>query len=163
MKAGLVAKEASLLDAIVDLDMALLKEHTEAAGDQLDRAAHHRAIAARFETAKVVDIWRAKNLVAYSTIWPNEHCWFIGGFTIDPAHRNAAVLGELMLRLLALVKNTPQQTVESHVYKTNKLSMAFHKRLGFDIIQENEKGVAFSQSIDRLATHPILKRFSAQK
>jgi GNAT superfamily N-acetyltransferase len=156
-----VDKQATLLDAIVDLDMALLKDHTAAAGDQLDRNTHRHALAARFDIAEIVDIWRGDQLVAYSTIWPKDKCWFVGGFAMDPAHRNAAILGELMVGLLAVVKDTSQEMIESHVYKTNKLSMAFHKRLGFDIIQENEKGVAFSQSIARLATHPVLRRFSA--
>lgn len=151
-------KDTALLDAIVDLDMALLKDHTEAAGDPFARDSHRRALDARLHSANIIDIWRADELIAYSFIWPKQDRWFVGGFAIRPDHRNAAIMGEMLFRLLACTKTSPQVHVESHVYKTNQLSMDFHRKLGFEIIRENEKGVAFVHRIDVLRQHPIVQR-----
>lgn len=146
------------LNAIVDLDIALLKDHTEAAGDHFDRDSHRQALKERFESAEITTVWRDDRLIAYSFIWPKDDCWFVGGFAIHPEHRNAAIMGELMVQLLAHTKAGPARRVESNVYKTNQLSMDFHRKLGFEIIRENEKGVAFSQTIDVLKQHPIVRR-----
>lgn len=151
-------KDAALLDAIVDLDMALLKEHTEAAGDRLERDAHRQALKQRFGSADIIDIWRADELIAYSFIWPKDDCWFVGGFAIHPDHRNAAIMSELLMQLLECTNASPQVHVESHVYKANRLSMDFHQKLGFEIKRENEKGVAFVHRLDVLKQHPIVQR-----
>nr|WP_255769562.1 GNAT family N-acetyltransferase [Maritalea mediterranea] len=138
--------------------MALLKDHTEAAGDRFERECHRQALKERFECAEIATVWRNDRLIAYSFIWPKDDRWFVGGFAIHPAHRNAAILGELFRQVLECTNAGPQTHVESHVYKTNRLSIDFHRKLGFEIIQENEKGVAFAQKMDVLRQHPIVRR-----
>ncbi len=48
--------------------------------------------------------------------------------------------------------------LRSNVYKTNRLSMAFHLRLGFQITRENAKGVEFFATVTDLAADPFIKR-----
>lgn len=151
-------RSEALLDAIVDLDMVLLKAHTEAAGDRFDRAPHRRALAERLEHAEIIDIWRENELIAYSFVWPKTNRWFVGGFAIRPDHRNAAIMCELIARLLVCTRTGDQSYVESHVYKTNRLSMGFHQRLGFRTIRENRRGVAFIHRINELTQLPIVVR-----
>ncbi|WP_424984050.1 GNAT family N-acetyltransferase [Maritalea sp. S77] len=153
-----MVRDTALLDAIVDLDMLLLKEHTEAAGDRFERESHRQALAQRFDCAEIIDIWRDDELIAYSYIWPKDDRWFVGGFAIRPDHRNAAIMSELLMQLLERTNASPQVHVESHVYKANRLSMDFHQKLGFEIIRENEKGVAFVHRLDVLRQHPIVQR-----
>jgi hypothetical protein len=40
--------------------------------------------------------------------------------------------------------------LRSNVYKTNRLSMAFHQKLGFKLTRENAKGVEFTAELAAL-------------
>ncbi|MGJ8528870.1 hypothetical protein [Maritalea sp.] len=44
--------QSDLINAIVDLDMVLLKDHTEAAGVKFEREAHYQAVKSRFGRQK---------------------------------------------------------------------------------------------------------------
>lgn len=50
----------------------------------------------------------------------------------------------LLQQLLAIAQRRRIVRLQSHVYKTNRLSMAFHARLGFVITRENDKAVEFT-------------------
>ena len=58
-------------------------------------------------------------------------CGSVGGFSIHPQYRNASVLGELGRRVAQIMDEKEIGSLESHVYRTNTLSLAFHRRLGF--------------------------------
>lgn len=68
-------------------------------------------------------------------------------------------MGRLIIGLLGHIDTGNLQRVESHVYKTNALSVNFHQKLGFEIVQENEKGFAFSIALEKLLDHPVVRRF----
>jgi len=67
---------------------------------------------------------------------------------------------ELFQAFAALVKRLGITELRSHVYKTNRLSMSFHRRLGFRITKENAKGVEFFASVAAMAANPSIERTS---
>jgi hypothetical protein len=44
------------------------------------------------------------------------------------------------------------------VYKTNRLSVSFHRKLGFDVVRENDKAFEFFAELDKLARRPAIRR-----
>lgn len=139
------------LDELLALDLLTLRAHTELAGDVLDEAAHRQTLAQTLETAEVVAVRRAGALVAYAMLRPQEAgLWFVLAFNTHPARRDANVFRELFAQLAALAERLSITALRSNVYRTNRLSMAFHRRLGFRVTREAEKGVEFTASLDEL-------------
>ena len=149
----------SELDDLLALDLLTLREHTELAGDVLDATTQRQTLAQARETAEVVTVRRAGALVAYAMLRPQEAgLWFVLGFNTHPAHRDASVFRDLFAQIAALAERLSITALRSNVYRTNRLSMAFHRRLGFDITREGAKGVEFTASLDALmAASPALR------
>ena len=141
----------SELDELLALDLLTLREHTELAGDVLDEATQRRALSQSLGTAELVTVRRAGALVAYAMLRPQEAgLWFVLGFNTHPAHRDANVFRDLFARIAALAQRLSITALRSNVYRTNRLSMAFHRRLGFRVTREGAKGVEFTASLDDL-------------
>ena len=89
--------------------------------------------------------------------------WFVSGFNTHPLHRDATVFRDLFSELSKLAVRHSISELRSNVYKTNRLSMAFHRRLGFTITRENSKGVEFTATLDELMSgSPALRRVRPQ-
>ena len=148
------------IDEILALDLLTLREHTELAGDVLDAAMHRQLLARSIVDAEVVEMRRGGALVAYAMLRPQEEGrWFVLGFNTHPSHRDAAVFRELFERMSDLARLRSITSLRSNVYRTNRLSMAFHRRLGFTVTRETAKGVEFTASLEDLAlASPALKR-----
>ncbi|MBX9794518.1 MAG: GNAT family N-acetyltransferase, partial [Burkholderiaceae bacterium] len=56
----------------------------------------------------------------------------------------------LFRQLLEIASRRGITSLRSNVYKTNRLSMAFHARLGFQVTRENAKGVEFTVTVPEL-------------
>jgi predicted GNAT family acetyltransferase len=152
------------IDEYVALDMLTLREHTERAGDELNAEKQRTAIENSLKISRVCFVRRNEALVAYAMLQPESATrWFITGFNTHPMHRTAPVLRDLLSSLSAPVSQLGIAELKSNVYKTNHLSMAFHKRLGFHITRENEKGVEFLASVAELASNPSIERTSPGK
>ena len=148
-------------DAILALDQLTLRGHTEQAGDEFDATTHRASIERLLPVSELCAIRRSGELVAYAMLRPESAtCWFVTGFNTHPMHRTAPVLRELFSALGALVLRLGITELRSNVYKTNRLSMSFHKRLGFHITRENAKGVEFFASVAELAANPSIGRTS---
>ncbi len=145
-------------EEILTLDMLTLREHTELAGDTLDPNIHRLAVEKTLQTSEAVALRRNGALIAYATLQPQEEgCWFVTGFNTHPDHRTAPIFLELFTRLHSLALQHGITALRSNVYKTNRLSMAFHKRLGFKVTRENSKGVEFYATLAELAANNALK------
>lgn len=142
---------AVLIDAIVALDARVLAGHTAQAGDAFDVADHRQKVAASLETSQLICVER------------DGRRWFVGAFSVDPAHRNASVLAEIGRRMAAIMEDEGIETLESHVYRTNALSLAFHEKLGFERFMENEKGFALRIERARLATSALGRRLGGRR
>jgi L-amino acid N-acyltransferase YncA len=146
---------------LLSLDMLTLREHTERAGDSLDAETHEKRLRESLESSRICAVWRNGSLVAYAMLnQASGSSWFVRAFNTHPSHRNASVLRELFHKLGAVVTQEGISELRSHVYKTNLLSMAFHRRLGFRVTKENEKGVEFFATVKDLASNPSIERTS---
>jgi len=136
---------------LLDLDLLTLREHTERAGDRLDPEAWRRSLEAAQAVSELAWVRRNGELVAYAMLQPQAAGqWFVTGFNTHPGYRSAPVLREIFGQLLAIAARRGIASLQSHVYKTNRLSMAFHARLGFEVTRENAKGVEFTASLAQL-------------
>lgn len=140
------------LQEVLDLDLLTLQAHTEQAGDRLDAARWRETLAQSLAVSEVAVVRRGGVLVGYAMMQPRAEpgLWFVTGFNTHPAHRHGVVVRALLQQLLAIAHRRGIVTLQSHVYKTNRLSMAFHARLGFAITRENDKGVEFTASVAEL-------------
>ena len=149
------------VDEVLALDLLTLREHTELAGDVFNAVTQRLLLEQSIGTAEVVTVRRNGTLIAYAMLRPQEDegRWFVLGFNTHPTHRNATVFRELFTQIASLARRCSISSLRSNVYRTNRLSMAFHKRLGFTVTRETSKGVEFTASLDDLAlASPALQR-----
>ncbi|MFM0757920.1 GNAT family N-acetyltransferase [Paraburkholderia strydomiana] len=115
------------------------------------------------EIDEVCSVRRDGKLVAYAMLRPEAGaCWFVGAFGMHPLHRTYTVVSELFAEIATLATERGIRELRSHVYKTNRLSIAFHRRLGFLVTRENNKGFEFFITLDELATKPAVRRATAR-
>ena len=69
---------------------------------------------------------------------------FVLGLVIHPEARSAGVVRGLMRQLAQCLDAWDVPAVSSHVYRLNEASMRFHRKLGFQAVQENAQAVAFT-------------------
>lgn len=152
-------KNLPTVEEILALDLLTLREHTERAGDVLEPETHRATLARTLLVAEVVAVRKDGALIAYATLTPQEDgCWFVTGFNTHPAHRTSPTFRALFAQMLELAQRHGIGELKSHVYKTNRLSLAFHRRLGFRVTQENDKAVAFHASLQDLVANSALYR-----
>jgi GNAT superfamily N-acetyltransferase len=68
-----------------------------------------------------------KRSVCNSSVEPDVH----------PLHRTYAVMTELLTKIATVANERGISELKSHVYKTNRLSVAFHRKLGFQVTPED--------------------------
>jgi ribosomal protein S18 acetylase RimI-like enzyme len=147
------------VDELLALDVLTLREHTERAGDAFNVDEHRAKLSKSLETNEVCSVRRNGNLVAYAMLRPEAGtCWFVGAFGTHPLHRTYTVVNELFAKIATLAVERGIGELRSHVYKTNRLSIAFHRKLGFLVTRENDKGFEFFITLDELATKPAVRR-----
>jgi ribosomal protein S18 acetylase RimI-like enzyme len=147
------------LSEILALDLLTLREHTERAGDVFDADRHRAALQVSMDVSHICSVRRAGQLVAYAMLRrESQTCWFVTGLGTHPLHRTAGVVRELLSQLAGLATTLGIVAMRSHVYKTNHLSMAFHRKLGFNITRENQKGVEFFALVSTLGRHSLIQR-----
>jgi ribosomal protein S18 acetylase RimI-like enzyme len=154
---------AATLDEILELDLLTLRAHTERAGDHLDPDAHREKLRRSLADGVLCAVRRDGRLAAYALLRPDAddgHGWFVTGLGTHPERRAAPILADLFAQLAALAARHGVETLRSHVYKTNRLSMNFHRKLGFRITRENARAIEFVATIATLAAHPALRRLA---
>jgi RimJ/RimL family protein N-acetyltransferase len=146
----------TLADELLALDCATLQEPT---GGPLDAHRQAQRIAESLQLGPCLTVRRAAALVAYALLQPQDVGQaFVRGFTLHPQARNAAVLGELLSRVLAWMQEAQIERLSSHVLKGNAASLALHQKLGFKVSAENERAYAFTAERTQLLQHPALRR-----
>ncbi len=140
------------IEELLALDLLTLREHTERAGDAMEPALHAEQLRKSLAISHTCVVRRGEALVAYAMINPVAgSSWFVRGFNIHPAHRSAPVIKELMQQVGQLARREGIAELRSHVYQTNRLSKAFHRRLGFHVVQENERAIEYVATVAQLA------------
>ncbi|WP_201786983.1 GNAT family N-acetyltransferase [Acidihalobacter prosperus] len=157
------------VEELLALDLLTLRELTELAGDRVDPEQHAANLreSLRFASlrfSRTCAVRRNDLLVAYAMLnQVSGSSWFVRGFNTHPEHRSAPVLRELLEQVSELARRESITELRSHVYKTNRLSMAFHRRLGFRVTKENAKGVEFFAMVEDLASNPAIERMSYRR
>lgn len=147
------------IDELLALDLLTLREHTERAGDVFDVDQQRLRLQRSLNDSEVCSVRREGALVAYAMLRPeSEHCWFVGAFSTHPLHRTSTVVSELLAQVARLARERGIADLRSHVYKANRLSVAFHRKLGFQITRENEKAIEFFASVSKLGERPAIRR-----
>lgn len=150
------------LDAMAALDERTLRSHTEAAGKSWHPGQQRAQLEASLPGARFLGLAREQTLLAYVLLRPLPDTggsdWFVGMINSDPAHRDAALWRRLFGALAALLQAEGVQRLHSHVYKTNAASLALHRRLGFETVQENAQALALRIATASLLDHPMLRR-----
>jgi hypothetical protein len=141
------------------LDGLTLEASVEADGEVLSA----EQLRSRFEEALLVSqictVRRDSKLVAYAMLHQqSETCWFVTCFNTHPSHRTAPVLLELFSEFDALVQRFGITELRTNVYKTNQLSLSFHKRLGFRITRENSLAVEMFTTVAEMAAARAIGR-----
>ncbi|MBV8658582.1 MAG: GNAT family N-acetyltransferase [Burkholderiales bacterium] len=146
---------ATLLDEIVALDALTLADHTIAATGEFDLAVHRASLAARLAgETELIAIRREAQLVAYALYGqlpdaaPGD--FFVFMLNTHPAHRNAATFRQLWQASFPAFERLGVHQLVSHVYRTNRLSIAMHERLGFSRRKENDRGIEFVATLAEL-------------
>lgn len=152
-----------IVDELLALDVLTLREHTERSGDAFDIDEHREKLRKSLEINEMCAVRRDGRLAAYAMLRPEAGtCWFVGAFATHPEHRTYSVVCELFAQIAALATKRGIGELRSHVYKTNRLSVAFHRKLGFMVTRENDKGFEFFTTLDDLATKPSVRRVTAR-
>ncbi len=153
------------IDEILALDLLTLRKHTELAGDAFDAGTQRQKLEQSLVASEVVAVRRDGALIAYAMLRPQEDGrWFILGFNTHPDHRNRGVFRDLFAQLAGLAQRCSITSFRSNVYKTNRLSMAFHRRLGFRVTRENPKGVEFTADlVDLISATPALDQILSRR
>lgn len=150
------------IDELLELDVLTLREHTERAGDAFDVHEHRVHLRKSLEVNDVCSVRREGKLVAYAMLRPDSGaCWFVGAFGTHPLHRTYAVMTELLAKMATLASERGIDELRSHVYKTNRLSIAFHRKLGFQVTRENDKAFEFFIGMRDLTAKPAVRRATA--
>lgn len=147
------------VEEVLALDILTLREHTELAGDTFDAEVQRTVLTNSLKISEIISVRRDGVLVAYAMLRPQPEargCWFVTGFNSHPKHRNAATFRYLFAQIFLVTQRRSITSLRSNVYKTNRLSMAFHKRLGFTITRENAKGIEFCATVKELMTSPFI-------
>ncbi|HLO94926.1 MAG TPA: GNAT family N-acetyltransferase [Burkholderiaceae bacterium] len=150
------------LDAMAALDERTLRTHTEAAGKTWHPGQQRAQLEASLPGARFLGLAREQALLAYVLLRPlpgaEGRDWFVGMINTEPAHRDAALWRRLLAAVAELLRTEDVQQLHSHVYKTNAASLALHRRLGFQVVQENAQALAFCLRTADLLGHPLLRR-----
>lgn len=150
------------VDELLALDSLTLRAHTEEAGDAFDIDEHRVNLQKALRVNEVCSVRREGRLVAYAMLRPDvEACWFVGAFGTHPSYRTYGVISELLAKIAAPANERGIGEFRSHVYRTNRLSVAFHRKLGFQVTRENDKGFEFFITVDELIAKPAARRAAA--
>jgi GNAT superfamily N-acetyltransferase len=147
------------VDELLALDSLTLRDHTVQAGDTFDVDEHRAKLQKAVDVSEICSVRREGNLVAYAMLRRDSGaCWFVGAFGTHPSHRTYAVMTDLLAKIAMLASERGIGELRSHVYKINRLSVAFHRKLGFRVTRENDKAFEFFATVDELAMKPAVRR-----
>ncbi|HET8903136.1 MAG TPA: GNAT family N-acetyltransferase [Saccharospirillum sp.] len=95
------------------------------------------------------DVRRHGALQAYSTLkYVGEGKWHVLMFVTQPEQRNKDTFTELFGKIILHLDKVNAKTLVSNVFKVNRLSVAFHKKLGFKITREAPHGYEFTLALE---------------
>lgn len=132
------------LAAYLALERLTLSELSREAGYQIDWAAYRDGLRESIDSGIVVDRWQGDIVIALATMKAlSETHWFLTMLALHPQHRGPKKLGSFLQDIARQLVDQGAQKLSSHVLKNNSASVALHRRLGFQVVKENDRGYAF--------------------
>jgi ribosomal protein S18 acetylase RimI-like enzyme len=157
---GRILRMLPSVDELLALDALTLREHTERAGDVFDIGEHQVKLQKSLQVNEVCSVRREGKLVAYAMLRQDLGArWFVGAFGTHPLHRTYAVMTELLTKIATVANERGISELKGHVYKTNRLSVAFHRKLGFQVSPEDIRCKLYLEQHGSWSKHlPSMKR-----
>jgi GNAT superfamily N-acetyltransferase len=150
----------SPVEEYLEVDLLALRAHTEEAGDRFDEVQHRIRLTNSLAISEVCEVRRDGGVLAYVMLQPKgDGLWFVTAFNVHPGYRTPGVFRALGSDVIAKIQRLGVLRLQSNVYRTNKRSMEFHRRLGFAITKKNAKAVEFTASASAILSNPIVARF----
>lgn len=161
---SMAINEAAQLDDCLALDRLNTVEPALAAGLDVDLDVYRRNLAEARRHRGLIEVRRGGELQAYAAIKPlNDDHWFVLMYSLHPRHRNAAVMRALLSGLTSRLNAARARRLSSHVLHNNTASLALHRKLGFTVMQCNEKGVEFELDICSGSLETLLQRLNKSR
>ncbi|MDE1463708.1 GNAT family N-acetyltransferase [Spartinivicinus poritis] len=133
----------------IDLTLLTLEGISKTAGRPIDEQAYLESIEIAMNHGLLFEVRRNGILLSYATLKDmGSGTWFILMFVTHPYHRTKQVFGELFSKIIAHLETVKACKLVSNVLKVNKLSLAFHRKLGFTITREADIGFEFTMDLD---------------
>ncbi len=129
--------DAHLVDELLELDRVMLRADTAYGGCEPDPAAVRSRLVELLPQSRLCVVRRHAKVVAYAmitTLAPTK--WQVSIFTVHPRYRLPGVMRELLAGMAELIEALKLDELCSHVYKTNRAAVRFHRALGFAIREE---------------------------
>lgn len=133
----------------IELDKLTLSELSEEAGVPIDVNLYHDSLLLARQSGLLFDCRKQGHLQGYFTLRElAKGVWFIPMFVVHPDHRNSKVFRTLFSQLKQFILVRDVSSLVSNVYRNNKLSNNFHRKLGFEVTRESERGFEYTILID---------------
>ncbi len=130
------------------LDLLTLKDISEQAGRPIEEAAYLESLQGASDAGALFDVRRDGKLLSYATLRDvGDGTWFVLMFVTHPDHRSKQNIGDLFSKIITHLKNVDAKKLVSNVFKVNKLSVGFHRKLGFEVTREADLGYEFTLTL----------------
>ena len=145
----------------MQLDELTLDGISKAAGQPLDKKLYLESLIKASDEGNLFEVRKQNRLIAYSTLGELENGnWFVLMFVMHPEHRKRWVFHSIFLQLIEYLYANSAKFLVSNVLKNNKASIKFHKKLGFELVRENELGLEFILTLDYVMTNMYIRRLA---
>ncbi|EPG41532.1 GNAT family N-acetyltransferase [Acinetobacter colistiniresistens] len=135
------------MEEYLELTLMTLKNLSEHAGKPIDHASYLASLISASNQGYVFEYRKNQQLLGYFTVEHMEQQrWFIPILVVHPKHRTRKVFASLLSQFIQFIEAKQATTIISHAFKSNTLSIKFHKQLGFKVIRENQ--IAFEFQLD---------------
>ncbi|WP_133504490.1 GNAT family N-acetyltransferase [Marinomonas balearica] len=137
------------MDEYIALDLLTLSKLSEEADRPIDVSKYRAALALAKHAGLLFECRKNSELRGYFTLRElTKGLWFVPMFVVHPNHRNKVVFWSLFSQLKTFITKHHVVTLISNVYRNNELSNNFHKKLGFLVTRENERGFEYTLEIN---------------
>ncbi len=146
------------MQSFLNLDRLTLEDISEQSGRPINETVYLESLLLAKEQGCLFDVWKENQLQGYATLKElGEGNWFVLMFVTHPSCRNRNTFTSLFNQIVTHLKKVNATSLVSNVFKVNELSVAFHKKLGFEITREAPQGYEFTLALDSAAATNLLQ------
>ncbi|AJQ96653.1 GNAT family N-acetyltransferase [Gynuella sunshinyii] len=144
------------MEEYLNLDMLTLSDISIKAGKPIDRDVYLDSLRQAKSANCLFDVRKDGELHAYASLKDlGQGKWFVLMFVTHPDKRNRYTFGVLFGQLIEHLEKVGATTLISNVFKSNELSIRFHRKLGFEVTREAPQGYEFTLTVDSSKVRPL--------